>query len=171
MSDSTAPAIGIDLGTTYPAIAYVDAARTIHVESSTQHPAETQEIVARVLALLLQRTPLPVTDDSGSAAEASMRTSKRSPGATRSAPGSRPTQCDICGGRGEVQSVQRSFLGQVVTSRPCPNCRGFGTIIPEPCRECSGDGRVRSRRSPPPSPGRSTPMRWEPTAFPKPSRR
>ena len=63
------------------------------------------------------------------------------------APGSRPTSCDICGGRGEVQSVQRSFLGQVVTSRPCPNCRGFGEVIPEPCRQCGGDGRVRSRRT------------------------
>jgi len=63
------------------------------------------------------------------------------------APGSAPTMCDICNGRGEVQSVQRSFLGQVVTSRPCPTCRGFGEIIPEPCRQCGGDGRVRSRRT------------------------
>src|SRR4051812_21277250 len=63
------------------------------------------------------------------------------------APGSSPTRCDICNGRGEVQSVQRSFLGQVVTSRPCPQCRGFGEIIPEPCRQCAGDGRVRSRRT------------------------
>ncbi|AEA26648.1 Chaperone protein dnaJ [Pseudonocardia dioxanivorans CB1190] len=63
------------------------------------------------------------------------------------APGSEPTRCDICGGSGEVQSVQRSFLGQVVTSRPCPTCRGFGEVIPEPCRQCAGDGRVRSRRS------------------------
>ena len=31
--------------------------------------------------------------------------------------------------------------------RPCPNCRGFGTTIPSPCIECSGDGRVRSRRT------------------------
>jgi molecular chaperone DnaJ len=30
--------------------------------------------------------------------------------------------------------------------RPCAACRGFGEIIPEPCRECSGDGRIRSRR-------------------------
>jgi molecular chaperone DnaJ len=63
------------------------------------------------------------------------------------APGSTPRVCDICAGRGEVQSVQRSFLGQVVTSRPCPQCRGFGEVIPEPCRQCGGDGRVRSRRT------------------------
>jgi molecular chaperone DnaJ len=63
------------------------------------------------------------------------------------AAGTSPAICDICNGRGEVQSVQRSFLGQVVTSRPCPNCRGLGQVIPEPCRQCGGDGRVRARRS------------------------
>src|SRR5690349_3972504 len=62
-------------------------------------------------------------------------------------PGTGPAMCEICGGRGEVQSVQRSFLGQVVTSRPCPNCRGFGEVLPDPCRQCGGDGRVRSRRT------------------------
>ncbi|MEV6906500.1 molecular chaperone DnaJ [Amycolatopsis sp. NPDC051071] len=55
--------------------------------------------------------------------------------------------CDTCGGAGEVQSVQRSFLGQVVTARPCPVCRGFGEVITDPCRQCGGDGRVRSRRN------------------------
>jgi molecular chaperone DnaJ len=55
--------------------------------------------------------------------------------------------CDTCGGRGEIQSVQRSFLGQVVTARPCPVCHGFGEIIPDPCSKCSGEGRVRSRRT------------------------
>ena len=43
--------------------------------------------------------------------------------------------------------MQRSFLGEIRTMRPCAACRGFGTIIPDPCRECSGDGRVRSRRT------------------------
>jgi molecular chaperone DnaJ len=63
------------------------------------------------------------------------------------APGSRPVTCETCHGRGEVHQVQRSFLGEIRTMRPCAACRGYGTIIPEPCRECSGDGRVRSRRT------------------------
>jgi molecular chaperone DnaJ len=63
------------------------------------------------------------------------------------APGTQPAACQSCGGRGEVQSVQRSFLGQVMTSRPCSACGGFGTVIPNPCPECAGDGRVRSRRT------------------------
>jgi molecular chaperone DnaJ len=63
------------------------------------------------------------------------------------APGSQPRTCEICHGRGETYHVQRSFLGEVRTMRPCAACRGFGQVIPEPCRECSGDGRVRSRRT------------------------
>ena len=63
------------------------------------------------------------------------------------APGSTPVACETCGGRGEVHQVQRSFLGEIRTLRPCAACRGFGSIIPDPCRECSGDGRVRSRRT------------------------
>jgi molecular chaperone DnaJ len=62
-------------------------------------------------------------------------------------PGSSPRTCDVCGGRGSVQRVARSFLGQVMTSAPCAACHGFGTIIPEPCTECAGEGRVRSRRT------------------------
>ncbi|GCD88436.1 molecular chaperone DnaJ [Nocardioides sp. LS1] len=63
------------------------------------------------------------------------------------APGSHPIPCETCRGAGEVAHVQRSFLGEIRTLRPCAACRGFGSIIPEPCRECSGDGRVRSRRT------------------------
>ena len=63
------------------------------------------------------------------------------------APGTQVVGCTMCNGRGEVQSVQRSFLGQVMTSRPCPQCQGYGSLIPHPCPECSGDGRVRTRRT------------------------
>ncbi|HTJ68621.1 MAG TPA: molecular chaperone DnaJ [Actinospica sp.] len=63
------------------------------------------------------------------------------------APGTQPVTCDMCRGRGEVSQVTRSFLGQVMTSRPCPQCQGYGTIVPTPCVECAGDGRVRTRRT------------------------
>ncbi|UGQ09848.1 molecular chaperone DnaJ [Yinghuangia sp. ASG 101] len=63
------------------------------------------------------------------------------------APGTTAQTCDMCRGRGEVSQVTRSFLGQVMTSRPCPQCQGFGTVVPSPCPECAGDGRVRARRT------------------------
>jgi len=59
---------------------------------------------------------------------------------------SQPVTCDTCSGSGEVQSVQRTILGQVVTARPCPACSGYGSVIPNPCGKCGGDGRVRTRR-------------------------
>ena len=73
--------------------------------------------------------------------------------------------CGTCGGSGAAagyrhvrpatsataaarsSTVQRSFLGQVMTSRPCNACQGFGTVIQHPCFECSGQGRVRTRRT------------------------
>jgi len=61
------------------------------------------------------------------------------------APDTQPTTCQMCKGHGEIQNVQRSFLGQVMTARPCPQCQGFGTTIVHPCVECAGDGRVRTR--------------------------
>jgi molecular chaperone DnaJ len=63
------------------------------------------------------------------------------------ATGTHVATCDVCGGRGEVQSVQRTFLGQVVSARPCSACQGYGSVIPHPCATCGGDGRVRTRRA------------------------
>ncbi|MDO5494576.1 MAG: molecular chaperone DnaJ [bacterium] len=62
-------------------------------------------------------------------------------------PGTSPVTCTACNGRGSVQRLARSFLGQIMTTSPCHNCQGHGTIITDPCPECSGDGRVRTRAS------------------------
>ena len=63
-----------------------------------------------------------------------------------SASKAKPVTCAGCGGAGEIQEVQRSFLGNVMTSRPCPQCQGFGEVITDPCNHCGGDGRVKKRR-------------------------
>lgn len=62
-------------------------------------------------------------------------------------PGTSRHTCEICNGTGQVQQVQRSFMGQVLTSRACQACRGYGDIIDDPCFNCSGEGRVRDRRT------------------------
>ena len=41
----------------------------------------------------------------------------------------------------------RSFLGQVMTSRPCPQSARATAGDPHPCPECAGDGRIRTRRT------------------------
>ena len=63
------------------------------------------------------------------------------------APGTHPETCETCGGRGEVRQVTRSFIGQVMTSRTCPRCRGEGSVIAHPCAGCAGEGRVGKRRT------------------------
>ncbi|NCV07571.1 MAG: molecular chaperone DnaJ [Actinobacteria bacterium] len=61
--------------------------------------------------------------------------------------GGQPSTCAVCRGRGETQQVVRSVIGQVMTSRPCNACGGYGSVIQNPCRECAGEGRVRARQN------------------------
>ncbi|MDO5720958.1 MAG: molecular chaperone DnaJ [Actinomycetaceae bacterium] len=62
-------------------------------------------------------------------------------------PGTAPRTCDACQGAGSVRRVQRTLLGNVMTSAPCTSCGGYGSTIPDPCEECNGEGRVHSRRT------------------------
>ena len=64
-----------------------------------------------------------------------------------SRPGTGRRTCDDCKGAGQVQQVQRTFLGQVMTARACQACRGYGEVITDPCFDCSGEGRVRDRKT------------------------
>ena len=48
---------------------------------------------------------------------------------TGRAEGAQEKQCGRCHGTGYVTTVQRSFLGQVQSSSPCPDCHGEGTVI------------------------------------------
>jgi molecular chaperone DnaJ len=62
-------------------------------------------------------------------------------------PGSDPTTCDQCGGRGEIRTTRRTMLGQMMNVSTCPKCQGEGRIITEPCETCRGDGRTERRRT------------------------
>jgi molecular chaperone DnaJ len=39
---------------------------------------------------------------------------------------SKAVKCTNCDGRGEIQQVQRSILGQIIQVHPCRNCNGIG---------------------------------------------
>ena len=47
--------------------------------------------------------------------------------------------CSACRGHGQVR-LQQGFFS---IARTCPECRGRGRIVVDPCRSCSGDGRVQ----------------------------
>ena len=61
--------------------------------------------------------------------------------------GTKPVTCSECNGRGQVQRVRQSMLGQMVTSSACPKCGGLGEIIVTPCPTCKGDGRVITEKT------------------------
>jgi molecular chaperone DnaJ len=61
---------------------------------------------------------------------------------TRMEGGATPTRCPACNGSGEIRRVQQTILGQVMTSMPCERCAGEGVEITDPCKTCSGRGRL-----------------------------
>jgi molecular chaperone DnaJ len=59
-----------------------------------------------------------------------------------SAPGSSPTTCPQCQGRGQ-QRFQQGFF---TVARTCGRCQGSGRIISKPCPGCRGEGRKSQER-------------------------
>mgnify|MGYP003349766866 CR=1 FL=1 len=50
------------------------------------------------------------------------------------APGTKPTACPQCQGRGQVRFQKGPFM----MARTCGHCRGTGSIIATPCTNCRG---------------------------------
>ena len=57
-------------------------------------------------------------------------------------PGTSPTTCPTCQGRGQVHHRQGFFT----LSSTCPHCKGTGEFISDPCTECEGKGKTRIER-------------------------
>ena len=53
------------------------------------------------------------------------------------ADGKEPDVCDMCHGRGKVQTRQGGFF---IMETVCPKCKGSGHVIKNPCSECDGSG-------------------------------
>jgi molecular chaperone DnaJ len=59
---------------------------------------------------------------------------------TGAKPGTTPTVCPRCEGRG----IETQGQGMFSISQPCGRCGGSGTVIESPCPTCSGRGAVRT---------------------------
>ncbi|QDZ02155.1 molecular chaperone DnaJ [Nitratireductor mangrovi] len=62
---------------------------------------------------------------------------------TGAEPGTQPVTCGMCQGSGRVRAAQGFFS----IERTCPTCHGRGQTIKDPCKKCSGQGRVVEERS------------------------
>ena len=51
--------------------------------------------------------------------------------------------CPDCNGSGMVSRIQRTILGSMQTTSPCPRCGGEGKIVSNPCKRCNGSGLVK----------------------------
>jgi len=59
------------------------------------------------------------------------------------APGTKPGRCQTCNGTGQIARGGGFF--QMVST--CPQCRGTGEVITNPCKKCRGTARVPKKRS------------------------
>ena len=58
-------------------------------------------------------------------------------------PGTSAKTCSTCNGSGQVHLRQGFFSIQ----QTCPQCRGSGKVIPEPCLACHGAGRIKTHKT------------------------
>lgn len=66
---------------------------------------------------------------------------------TGAEPGSAPVKCPTCGGSGRVQQTTQTILGHFTQITTCPDCRGQGTKIQNPCKACKGYGRIEKEKT------------------------
>jgi molecular chaperone DnaJ len=57
-------------------------------------------------------------------------------------PGTSPSVCPRCGGRG-IDAQSQGFFS---ISQPCPQCGGTGEVIEDPCGACGGSGVTRQTK-------------------------
>jgi molecular chaperone DnaJ len=62
---------------------------------------------------------------------------------TGAKPGTQPSTCSTCDGRGQVRMQQGFFSIQ----QTCPRCQGSGKLISSPCGSCQGNGRIRKSKT------------------------
>ena len=58
-------------------------------------------------------------------------------------PGTKVANCTTCHGHGQVQMRQGFFSVQ----QTCPQCKGTGKLIPEPCVACHGVGKTKNNKT------------------------
>lgn len=64
-------------------------------------------------------------------------------GGSGAEPGTQPETCPVCGGSGQVSRGGGAF----VIAQTCPQCRGMGKIIANPCKACRGTGVTKDSRT------------------------
>jgi molecular chaperone DnaJ len=126
-------AAGFDLGDLFGGLFNRGGGRTAGREAQRGADVEVQVRISFPDSLRGATVKVPVE-------KANACTTCRGSGA---APGTAPTICPVCKGRGVTSESQGFFA----LSQPCGRCGGAGTVIESPCPTCHGSGRLRSTKT------------------------
>jgi molecular chaperone DnaJ len=62
-------------------------------------------------------------------------------------PGTPIETCPKCQGSGQLRTVARTLIGQVMSTTICDQCGGDGKVAAQPCHVCRGRGRLPESQS------------------------
>lgn len=65
---------------------------------------------------------------------------------TGAEPGAGTTKCSTCDGKGRVEQIQRTPLGQFRAEGVCPTCAGTGSVPKQTCTKCKGTTVIRDEK-------------------------
>ena len=54
--------------------------------------------------------------------------------------------CSLCRGEGMITQAEQRGAMRIMSTIPCPKCRGTGQEIVTPCKECGGSGNIRKSK-------------------------
>lgn len=58
-------------------------------------------------------------------------------------PGAKIETCQTCGGKGQVNKIQRTIFGQMQVQMTCADCGGEGKTYSQKCSKCGGSGVLK----------------------------
>jgi molecular chaperone DnaJ len=62
-------------------------------------------------------------------------------------PGTPIETCPKCQGSGQLRTVARTLIGQVMSTTTCDQCGGDGKVAKDPCHVCHGRGRIQETQN------------------------
>lgn len=66
---------------------------------------------------------------------------------TGAKPGTSPTTCSKCNGKGQIIYTQQTMFGTMQNVQTCPECGGSGKVVKDKCPDCHGKAYIQTKKN------------------------